>query len=79
MTVRSTEFVKYENNKNYVRYEFDVDAASELAGLSDAINEIDSNTVIAQGSIAWVIGDGEFYGMNSEGQWINQTGGSSNE
>ena len=79
MIIRSSEGIKYEDGKNYVRFEFDIDAASELSGLSDAVNALNPNTVIAQGSIAWVIGTGEFYGMTSEGSWVNQTGGSSNE
>ena len=76
MVIRNSEFIKYEDSKNYVRYEFDLDAASELTGLEAYL---DPNTVIAQGSIAWVIDTGEFYGMTAGGNWVNQTGGSSNE
>ncbi len=76
MVIRSSEFIKYEGGQNYVRYEFDIDAASELSGLAEAV---DPGTVIGQGSIAWVIGTGEFYGMTAGGEWVNQTGGSDNE
>ena len=78
MNIRSAEFIKYEGGKNVVRYEFDIDAASELTGLIDAI---DPDTIIAQGSIAWAIGSGEFYGMTAAGEWVNQTtsGGDDNE
>lgn len=76
MIIRTAEFIKYEGNTNYVRYEFDIDAASELSGLAAAV---DPGTTIAQGSIAWVIGTGEFYGMTAAGNWVNQTGGSDNE
>ena len=70
MIIRSSTFIKYEGDRNYVRYEFDIDSASELTGLAEAV---DSGTTIAQGSIAWVIGTGEFYGMTSSGDWVNQT------
>lgn len=78
MIIRSSTFIKYEGGRNYVRYEFDIDSASELLGLAEAV---DPGTTIAQGSIAWVISTGEFYGMTSSGDWVNQTvsGGGSNE
>ncbi len=28
------------------------------------------------GSIAWILDTGDFYGLNSSGEWICQTGGS---
>ena len=78
MIIRCAEFIKYEGGKNIVRYEFDIDSASELTGLIDAI---DPDTTIAQGSIAWAISSGEFYGMTAAGEWVNQTtsGGDGNE
>lgn len=76
MVIRNSEFIKYEGNMNYVRYEIDVDTVAELP------ETIEEGSVIAQGSIAWVISTGEFYGMTSEGSWVNQTatsGGSDDE
>lgn len=67
MTIRSACFLKYQDGENIVRYEIDVDTAAELP------ETIEEGTKIAQGSIAWVISAGEFYGMSSEGEWINQT------
>ena len=67
MTIRNTRWLEYKNGENFVRYELDVDTAAELP------ETVEEGSVIAQGSIAWVISTGEFYGMTSEGEWVNQT------
>ena len=48
--------------------ELDIDSAAELPEADDF-----EGRLIAQGSIAWDITNGEFYGMDSSGEWHNQT------
>ena len=52
------------------RMEICVDTASDLP----TVNSI-PGCKIAQGSIAWDVSTGDFYGMSSTGDWINQSGG----
>jgi hypothetical protein len=46
-----------------------VDTASDLP----TVNSI-TGCMIAQGSIAWDVSTGDFYGMTSTGEWVNQSG-----
>lgn len=71
MTIRKKEIVKYREEENkgpLVQYEFNCDDVSDLP-----INPVVEGEEIAQGSIAWVISTGEFYGYTSTGAWVNQT------
>ena len=54
--------------KNLVLAEMALDSSVDLP-------EVDYQTgqILAQGSIAWDISTGDFYGLNSSGSWINQT------
>lgn len=54
--------------KNLVLVEMALDSSADLP-------EVDYQTeqILAQGSIAWDISTGDFYGLNSSGNWINQT------
>lgn len=53
--------------KKIIRANIQVDEESELPD----VDEFDG-LVLAQGSIAWDISTGAFYGMTSDGQWIKQ-------
>jgi hypothetical protein len=71
MLIRDKQIAKYrdeENKKPLVWYEIIVDKVSELP-----TSPIASDEEIAQGSIAWVVETGEFYGYTSTGTWVNQT------
>nr|DAU28134.1 MAG TPA: hypothetical protein [Caudoviricetes sp.] len=66
----SSTTIRRESNLRVERMELCVDAASDLP----TVNSI-TGCKIAQGSIAWDISTGDFYGMSSTGEWINQSGG----
>ncbi|WP_276774642.1 hypothetical protein [Ruminococcus champanellensis] len=68
--VMSRKFLRYENELSVERMEICVDTASDLP-TADGI----TGCKIAQGSIAWDVSTGDFYGMSSTGEWINQSGG----
>lgn len=67
--VMSRKFLQYENELSVERMEICVDAASDLPS-ADGI----TGCKIAQGSIAWDVSTGDFYGMKSDGTWVNQSG-----
>ena len=52
------------------RMEFAADTASEIDDLGDLIGR-----TIAPGSLIWDISTGDFYALDSNGSWINQTTG----
>lgn len=62
--------IRRESNLRVERMEICVDAAADLP----TVNSI-PGCRIAQGSIAWDISTGDFYGMTSTGEWVNQSGG----
>lgn len=71
MLIRDKQIAKYrdeEKKKPLVWYEIIVDKVSELP-----TGPIVSDEEIAQGSLAWVVETGDFYGYTSIGQWVNQT------
>ncbi len=71
VTIRYKQVMKYREEENkgpLVYYEFNCDEESDLP-TNPAVN----GEEIAQGSIAWVISTGEFYGYTSTGSWVNQT------
>lgn len=61
--------IRRESNLRVERMEICVDAASDLP----TVNGI-PGCKIAQGSIAWDVSTGDFYGMTSTGEWVNQSG-----
>lgn len=73
VSIRSENFIEYENGLSVVRVEIDIDSADELP-------EVDyfSGRKLYQGSIAWDISTGSFYGLTSTGDWVLQTGGGEN-
>lgn len=62
--------IRRESNLRVERMEICVDTASDLP----TVNSI-TGCMIAQGSIAWDVSTGDFYGMTSTGEWVNQSGG----
>lgn len=62
--------IRRESNLRVERMEICVDAASDLPTMNGI-----AGCKIAQGSIAWDVSTGDFYGMSSAGDWINQSGG----
>jgi len=68
VAVRKNEFIKFEDGVSVERMELDVDTAAELP-------EVDflSGHKLYMGSIAWVISTGEFYAIQSDGTWVNQS------
>lgn len=69
--VISSTTIRRESNLRVERMEICVDAAADLP----TVNSI-PGCKIAQGSIAWDISTGDFYGMASTGEWVIQSGGS---
>lgn len=68
ITVRSRELLELKiDGTNVERMEIDVDTSSDLPD-ADAF----AGKIIAQGSIAWDISTGDFYGMGSDGTWVVQ-------
>ena len=68
--VMSRKFLQYENELSVERMEICADTASDLP----TVNSI-TGCKIAQGSIAWDVSTGDFYGLKSDGTWVNQSGG----
>lgn len=59
-----------EDNRNLIRAEIECDTAADLPGIDDYPGKR-----LSMGSVAWDISTGDFYGLNSSGEWINQTTG----
>jgi hypothetical protein len=55
--------------KSVVVAELNCDTSSDLPAVDGL-----SGRILAQGSIAWDIATGDFYGLNSSGTWVNQSG-----
>lgn len=70
-SIRNTEFIRYDHSsgRSVNRVEIDVDSASDLP----AADDIDG-ILLYQGSIAWDISTGDFYGLKSDGTWYKQDG-----
>ena len=73
LTVRSEEFVRYEDGKAVVRAVLEVASPEELPA-ADGL----SGRLLHQGSLAWDIVNGTLYGLTAEGEWYAQalSGGS---
>lgn len=71
ISIRRTEFIRYDYSsaRSIDRVELDIDSASELPTV-DAFDGMR----LYQGSIAWDVSTGDFYGLNSEGTWYKQDG-----
>lgn len=74
VTIRNSEFIRFADDngakKSVVRAELDIDSASDLPA-ADGIDGM----LLFQGSIAWDISTGDFYGLQSDGTWKKQFGG----
>lgn len=68
LSIRKSEVLEIgTSGESIERMEIDVDTASGLPAVDDFEGKL-----IAQGSIAWDISTGDFYGMGSDGQWVVQ-------
>lgn len=61
-------FIRYSEGKRVICAEIAADTAADLPAAASI-----PGCILDLGSIGWVIGDGTFYGLNSEGEWICQT------
>lgn len=73
ISIRSRERIDTKDDKPVNRVEMDVDTVAELPAVNSATSEI-----YGIGSIAWVISTGDFYGLTSSGEWVNQATGEVN-
>jgi hypothetical protein len=71
LTVKSAKNIGFENGKSIEVVELYLDTASDLPVADGGIEVM----LLAQGSIAWDIATGDFYGLNSSGSWVKQNGG----
>ncbi len=67
ISIFSEKVVGYRDGLPVVRVEFSVDTAEELPEMNDF-----SGKILGQGSIAWDVSTGDFYGLTSFGEWVNQ-------
>jgi len=65
--IRSEKFVRFENTVPKFIAEIDCDTPADLPV---------PHTDWLMGCIAHVISTGDFYALNSSGEWVNQTGDS---
>lgn len=78
ITVRKNIFIEFDEE---ISIEFDEEISVERMEIDvDAVEELPAPDYfegkrLHQGSIAWVISTGEFYGMQSDGTWVNQANG----
>ncbi|MBR1864510.1 MAG: hypothetical protein IJ806_10530 [Ruminococcus sp.] len=72
MDIIKEQLICTGTDRSLVRAELCVDSAAELPGKNDI-----SGRTLAAGSLAWDISAGRFYGMKSDGTWVDQTAGSS--
>ena len=71
LSIIRTKFIRYDYTSalSLNRVELCVDSANELP----AANAFDS-MLLFQGSIAWDVSTGDFYGLRSDGTWYKQDG-----
>lgn len=72
--IRNERFISYISGRAVVLADVEMDSAADLPDVDD----FDGRT-LAKGSIAHDISTGDFYSLNSSGDWINQSGGEDNE
>jgi len=63
--IRNQKFIGFENGQSRYIAEIDCDTPADLP---------EPETRWLMGSIAHVISTGDFYELNSSGEWVNQTG-----
>lgn len=69
--IRHKKHIRFEGDKALIRVEIDLDSADELPEKEPSDGEL-SGCILAQGSTAHVIDDGDFYELNSSGDWVKQ-------
>ncbi|MBR1529548.1 MAG: hypothetical protein IJ642_09665 [Oscillospiraceae bacterium] len=63
--IRNERFIRFENDNSKYIAEIDCDTPADLP---------QPRAGWLMGSIAHVISTGDFYELNSSGEWVNQTG-----
>ena len=72
MIITSKKFIRWEDELPVSLVELRASEASELPEADeDGIVQADG-TVLAEGSIAWVISTGTLYGLTADGEWVDQ-------
>lgn len=67
ITILKEKFRNYDESTSVVIAEIAVDTKTELP-TADGI----SGRTLSQGTLAWEISTGDFYGLGSDGKWVNQ-------
>lgn len=67
---RTLSIVKSTSGVDYYYGEINCDTAADLPQ-----KRFEPNKELMQGSLAWDIATGDFYGLNSSGTWVKQNGG----
>ena len=70
LTILKEKFMSFEESRSVVIAELAVDEKTELP----TANGIEGRT-LAQGTLAWEISTGTFYGLGSDGMWVDQSTG----
>ena len=70
LTILKEKFMSFDDPNAVIIAELAVDAKTELPE-ADGIE----GRILSQGTLAWEISTGEFYGLKSNGTWVNQTTG----
>ena len=70
VTILKERFRSFEDSKSVVVAELAVDAKADLPVPSGI-----SGRILSHGTLAWEITTGDFYGLGSDGKWVNQTTG----
>ena len=70
LTILKERFMNFSDQRSVVIAELAVDTKAELP----TVNGIDGRT-LGQGSLAWEVSTGTFYGLMSSGVWVDQTTG----
>jgi len=74
LSIIKSTFIRFDSSGRSVeRLELALDSAADLPAAENGTVIIDGR-VAAQGSIAWDISTGDFYGLDSSGEWIKQGG-----
>lgn len=67
ITILKEKFRNYDDSSSVVIAEIAVDEKTELP-TADGI----SGRILSHGTIAWEISTGDFYGLRSDGKWVDQ-------
>ena len=70
ITILRERFRSFDGERSVVAAELAVDAKTDLPAAAGI-----SGRILSQGTIAWEIGTGDFYGFRSDGKWVNQSTG----